>query len=43
MRGGVSTGSTMRSIVTALIVYVIAAAAVFGLQLLAVTTLLAWR
>jgi membrane protease YdiL (CAAX protease family) len=33
----------MRPIWTTLFVYVIAAAAVFGLQLLAVTTLLAWR
>ncbi|HEY7654666.1 MAG TPA: type II CAAX endopeptidase family protein [Methylomirabilota bacterium] len=33
----------MRPIVTALTVYVIAAAAVLGLQLLAVTALLAWR
>ena len=33
----------MRPIVTTLVVYVIAAASVFGLQLLAVTAFLTWR
>jgi membrane protease YdiL (CAAX protease family) len=40
VRGG---SFAMRPVVTALVVYVIAAAAVFGLQLVAVTALIAWR